>query len=170
MEYIQIGFTRKTHGIGGELKVFIEEPYEDSFLKKDRVFLDIRGIKQPFFIDHIRGGGDLIVQFEDISTREDALLLQSKGIFLPTGEVPETVAPSGPVLAYGRITGYMVTDQAAGEVGAVAEVLNMPQQEMALVRYQGREVLIPLNAQFIVSIDDQAKKVLVHLPEGLLHL
>ncbi len=170
MEYAQIGYTKKTHGIGGELKVFIEEPYEELFLDSDRVFLEVRGTKQPFFIEHARGGGDLIVKFEDINVREDALLLQSKGVFLPASEVPEIVEPEGEGLQYGHLAGYLIVDESAGEIGPVEDVFDLPQQEMALVHYQGREVLIPLNPAFIRSVDDAGKRVLMDLPEGLLSL
>ncbi|TNE65534.1 MAG: 16S rRNA processing protein RimM [Bacteroidetes bacterium] len=170
MEYIQIGFTRKTHGVKGELKVAIEEPYEDVFLEADRVFLEIRGSKQPFFIESIRGGGDLIVHFEDIPTREDALLLQSKPVFLPADEVPETAPEEEYTLQYGYLTGYRILDKTAGQIGEVRDILELPQQEMAVVEVQGREVLIPLNEQFIQSIDDQKREVHTDLPEGLLEL
>lgn len=171
MNYIQIGYTRKTHGIAGELKAVVEEPFEDLFLDADRVFLDIKGNKQPFFIKHIRGGGDLIVLFEDVANREDALLLQSRGIFLPENEVPaEALVEPEDEREYGYILGYQMTDQTLGVIGTVDEVLVMPQQEMAVVTYQGREVLIPLNEHFVVAVDETARRVTVSLPEGLLAL
>lgn len=170
MEFTQIGFTRKTHGVKGELKVFIEEPYEDLFLEQDRIFLEIRGVKQPFFIEEVRGLGDLIVRFEDVKVREEAIPLQSKGIFLPAGEVPEVVESGEEGLAYAHITGFRVIDKTLGELGTVEEVLDMPQQEMAVLQHQGREVLIPLNEHFVLSVNEKEKTVLVDLPEGLLSL
>ncbi|MCS7037490.1 MAG: hypothetical protein RMJ33_09345 [Saprospiraceae bacterium] len=171
MNYIQIGFTRKTHGIHGEVKAYIEESFEDLFLESERIFLEIRGIKHPFFIKSIRGGGELIVGFEDINTREDALRLQSRPIFLPENEVPvalleaqQTTSPRG------HLVGYLLVDQQAGTVGVIQEVLEMPQQEMAVVLYQGREVLIPLAEALIVATDDAQKQLLMNLPEGLLTL
>jgi len=171
MNYIQIGFTKKTHGISGEVKVIVEEPYEDLFLDADRVFLEIKGVKQPFFIKSIRGGGDLIVLFEDVANREEALALQSRAVFLPEEEVPQDLQEMpDDELEYGRIVGYQLQDQFLGDIGLVQEVIAMPQQEMAVVVWNGREVLVPLNEQFVVSLDDRTKKVLVNLPEGLLSL
>jgi 16S rRNA processing protein RimM len=170
MEYTQIGTTKKTHGVHGELKVAIDEPYEDSFLEAERVFLELRGSMQPFFIENIRGGGDLIVQFEDVPTKEDARLLQIRGIFLPAEELADVPDYEEVGLEYARIVGYQVLDEQAGALGAVVEVLEMPQQELAQVLYQGREILIPLNDQFVQSVDDAGKRVLVDLPEGLLTL
>jgi 16S rRNA processing protein RimM len=46
----------------------------------------------------------------------------------------------------------------------------MPQQEMAFVIHNGREVLIPLNESLIVSVDRENKTLLMDLPEGLLDM
>ena len=62
MEFTQIGFTNKTHGLAGELKVSVEAAYEEVFLESDRVFLDTKGAKVPFFLETARGGGELIVK------------------------------------------------------------------------------------------------------------
>ena len=170
MKYTQIGSTKKTHGVHGELKVLIEEHYEDLFFDLDRVFLDIRGSKQPFFIESIRGGGDLIVHFDDVPNRDDALLLQGRGIFILAEEVPDTLEIEIPDPGFHKIIGYLLVDRTAGQIGKVEEIIEMPQQEMALVRYEGKEVLIPLNEQFVVSVDELAQQILVDLPEGLLTL
>ncbi len=71
-------------------------------------------------------------------------------------------------LEYGHLEGFLLVDKTAGEVGRIDEVLDMPQQEMAFLQYRNREVLIPLNEQFITAIDERAKKVFTDLPEGLL--
>lgn len=170
MQYTQIGTTKKSHGVHGELKVEIEEAYEDVFLEADRVFLELRGTMQPFFIESIRGQADLIVQFDDVHTPEAARLLQIRGIFLPTEEVPQILEsePEGP--EYSRVAGYLIVDTQLGEIGTIRDVLEMPQQELAAVDYRGREILVPLNPQFVQRVDDTAKRVLVNLPEGLLAL
>lgn len=171
MNYIQIGFTRKTHGIHGELKAAIEAPFEEIFLKVERVFLEIKGIKQPFFIKTIRGGGELIVGFEDVCTREDALRLQSRLIFLPESEVPPALMEAQQAARpYEHFIGYLLIDQQIGPVGIIQEVIEMPHQEMAVVLYQNREVFIPLAEAFMVSTDETQKQLVMDLPEGLLTL
>ncbi len=171
MNYIQIGFTRKTHGIHGELKAAIEAPFEEIFFEVERVFLEIKGIKQPFFIKTIRGGGELIVGFEDVRTREDALRLQSRPIFLPESEVPPALMEAQRAARpYEHFIGYLLIDQQIGPVGIIQEVIEMPHQEMAVVLYQNREVFIPLAEAFMVSTDEAQKQLVMDLPEGLLAL
>ncbi|MEQ1744165.1 MAG: hypothetical protein ABMA02_01980 [Saprospiraceae bacterium] len=71
---------------------------------------------------------------------------------------------------YGYLVGFMLKDQSVGEIGIVQEVLELPQQEMAVVLWKGKEVLVPLNTAFVVSIDLARKEVVTDLPDGLLSL
>lgn len=170
MEYIQIGFTKKTHGVSGELKIAIDEVFEDLFLSAERVFIEVKGNKMPFFIENIRGGGELIVHFEDITNKDQALLIQSKGVFLPSSEVPASLEIADDSLEYSHLEGFSMIDKDAGIVGTIEEVLDMPQQEMALIVFKNREILIPLNDALILKIDKKQKTVHVELPDGLLDL
>ena len=170
MEYIQIGFTKKTHGVSGELKIAIDEVFEDLFLSAERVFIEVKGNKMPFFIENIRGGGELIVHFEDVTNKDQALLIQSKGVFLPSSEVPASLEIEDDSLEYSHLEGFSMIDKEAGVVGTIEEVLDMPQQEMALIVFKHREILIPLNDALILKIDKKQKTVHVELPDGLLDL
>lgn len=169
--FVSIGFTRKTHGVKGELKCSVEEDFEEIVLKKGRVFLDQKGRKLPYFVETIRGAGEPIVKFEDVNTREDALMLQSKEMFLLESDLPlDFIVEDEEELAYGYVKGFRLVDKTVGPVGTIEEVIEMPQQEMAVVRYKGREVLTPLNDRLIVKIDEKSREVLVDLPDGLLDM
>ena len=112
------------------------------------------------------------MHFEDVPNREAALLLQSRSIFLREQDLIPDVDRSvyDEVLEYGFLEGFRMIDAVAGDIGVIQEVIEMPQQEMALIQYDGREVLIPLNQHFITNIDETGKTVNVNLPEGLLGL
>ncbi|MEM6699798.1 MAG: hypothetical protein AAF599_15455 [Bacteroidota bacterium] len=55
-------------------------------------------------------------------------------------------------------------------IGVIEEVIEMPQQEMAVINYKDKEVLIPMNEDFILEILEEEKILKVELPEGLLDL
>lgn len=172
INYVTIGYTKKTHGIGGELKLIIEERYLEDFLKNERIFIDVKGAKVPYFVDNIRGKGEMILKLEDVDSREAAYMLQSREVSLREQDlIPDRereLDVEEETLEYGHLEGFLLVDKTAGEVGRIDEVLDMPQQEMAFLQYRNREVLIPLNEQFITAIDEHAKKVYTDLPEGLL--
>lgn len=169
--FVSIGFTRKTHGVRGELKCSIEEGFEEIVEKKRRVFLDMKGRKVPYFIESLRGKGEPIIKFEDVGNREDALLLQSRELFLSESDLPRGFEiEEEEDLEYGFVEGFHLIDKVLGDLGIIEEVIEMPQQEMAMLRYLGKELMIPLNEHFIVSIDEEQKKVHADLPEGLLDM
>lgn len=172
--YVAIGYTKKAHGLSGELKVSIEAAYLEDFLKNERVFIAVKGTKIPYFIAQMRGKGELIVQFEELHDRDAAIMLQSKEIFLREEDLladhERELEMEDDGLKYEHLTGYTIWEQTQGEIGVIGEVLDMPQQEMAFVRYKGREILIPLNENFITGIDDKVRMVRMSLPEGLLDM
>jgi 16S rRNA processing protein RimM len=173
IQYVTIGRTRKAHSLTGELKVFIEERYLEDFMKNERIFLEIKGVKIPYFIANVRGGGEMILKLEEVDNRDTATLLQSRDVLLRQQDIlpdheREYEMPEEEKLEYGHLAGFMLVDETLGEIGLIDEVLEMPQQEMAFLKYNGREVLVPLNKQFISSIDDQNRRVQVDLPDGLL--
>ncbi len=173
--YVNIGYTKKTHGLSGELKMFVEAAYVEDFLKNERIFLDVKGMKVPYFITNIRGTNEFIVQLEEVGSKDAAYALQSREIFLrekdliPAAE-RELEVEEEPGMEYERLAGYLLIDKALGEIGVIDEVLEMPQQEMAFMKYRKRDVLIPLNKNLIVEIDEAARRVVVDLPEGLLEV
>lgn len=174
-QYVNIGYTKKLHGLQGELKLSIEDRYLEDFLKNERIFLDVKGAKVPYFVANVRGKGEMILKLEDVDSRDAAYALQSREMFLREQDlIPDhkrelEIEPEE-TLEYEYLTGFRLVDKTIGVVGSIEEVLDMPQQEMAFLKYKGREVLIPLNGQFITSIDEKGKTVFMDLPEGLLEV
>lgn len=173
IQYVIIGRTRKAHSLTGELKISIEERYLEDFMKNERIFLDVKGVKIPYFIANVRGGGEMIVKLEEVDNRDTATLLQSRDVLLRRQDILPDHAREFEVeeeagLVYDHLTGFMIVDETQGEIGTIDEVLEMPQQEMAFLKYKGREVLVPLNEQFIQSVDQENRRVMVDLPDGLL--
>jgi 16S rRNA processing protein RimM len=172
-QYITIGRTRKAHGLSGELKVSIEERYLEDFMKNERIFLEVKGVKIPYFIASVRGGGEMILKLEEVDNRDTATLLQAREVMLREQDILPDHAREYEVeeeegLEYEHLAGYTILDETLGEIGVIDEVLEMPQQEMAFLKYKNREVLVPLNAQFILSVDEPNRRVHMDLPDGLL--
>ena len=168
---IQIGFTKKPHGLKGELKLHIEDKYLEDLMNADVVVLQIKGKPTPFFVEDIRIGNAIIGKFEDIDTPEAALSIANKELSLREQDIipdeEREIEVDG--LQYEKCIGYKIFD-GDNEIGEILEILEFPQQEMAVIEYEKREVLIPLNSAFIVKQDDKAKKFIMDLPEGLLDL
>ncbi len=171
-KFVQIGYTKKTHGLGGELKVNIDAAMLEDFIKTELVFLEERGSKTPYFIEKVRIGNEVIVKFEDVNVKETAQNLTGKAIFLRESDVLEDSEREMelPDEGYGYCLNFILIDKTVGEVGKIEDILDMPAQQMAVVEHAGRQVYVPLIPQFIEKVDKKGRKVFVNLPEGLLEL
>ncbi len=167
--FVEIGKTLKPHGVKGELKVSVEDAYWEDFNNTKAVFITTLGQKLPYFVKQIQDANNAtILKLEGIDTKEMALSLSSMPIFMRDADVSVEVTEEG--LVYGFLEGYLIKDKMLGDVGKIEEVIELPQQEMAVVIYENKEILIPLNEHLIIEIDEKLERVLMDLPEGLLIL
>jgi 16S rRNA processing protein RimM len=168
-EFTEIGYTLKPHGLAGEIKIFVQEEWEDAAFDLDVVFLEMKGKKVPYFLSQIRGGGALIATFEEIDSRDDALVISSKPMFAKSASLPEPA----PVVKteIPQFVGYTMQDKDTSTlIGLITSIEEYPQQIMAVVKNGDTEYLVPLVEQYVVSQDDMLKVLVVDLPEGLLDL
>lgn len=173
-DYQHIGRTRKLHGTRGELKVEIEPRWLEDFLRTEVLFLELQGKLVPYFVAQIRGGNTPLLQLEDVEDRQLALPLTSKPIYLRRQDLLADAEREYEVeeenLVYAHLAGYTLVDERLGEIGIIREVLDMPQQEMAVVSYRDTEALVPLAEAWLQRIDANNRRVHMTLPEGLLDL
>ena len=171
-KYISIGYTKKTKGVKGELKIEVEDIYWEDFQKSTVVFLLQKGKEMPFFIEKIIDGKELLLKLEDIDSKEAAHELTSKEMFLRASDVSEKeeVITINSDLQFGHLVNYQIKDQTLGNIGVIEEVLEFPQQEMAILFIEEKEILIPLNEILIEEIDEKNRVVVMNLPEGILEL
>jgi 16S rRNA processing protein RimM len=66
------------------------------------------------------------------------------------------------------LKGFFVHEKTYGELGEILEINEFPQQFIATLNYQSKEIMFPLNDDFIVEIDKKANVLRIDLPEGLL--
>lgn len=170
--YTLIGKTRKSYGIKGEMKLHINEEFLEDIFNLKVVFLKISGKQVPYFVESVRTGNALLIKFEDINSPEETNAITSKEIYARTDDlIPEEermFEVEG--LEFEKYLGYLIIDSEKGRVGAIKEVVEYPQQEMAVVEFEEREILIPLNKKLIASVNETKKELILNLPDGLLEL
>lgn len=166
-EVIKIGKVTKTHGVSGELScTFIN----DIFGEDDAPYLvaDIDGIFVPFFIEEYRFKSDVtaLIKFEDIDDADSAKLLLGRELYFPMKYLSDE-----DVNNFGEgLVGYKIYSDKSliGIVNAVddttANIL------FSIITESGDEVLIPATDDFVVSIDEDKREIIMSLPEGLLEI
>ena len=171
-KYTIVGYTIKPHGVKGELKIKTEQAYEKSVLKAKALFFEQGGKYFPYFIQQLRLGNSAILKLEGVDNKEGAQRLSKCSFALQTSdiEVNESPLEMDPHEFFKTFTNYTIVDKAVGRVGVIESVIEMPQQSLAILEYNGNEVMIPLNDQFIDSIDQENQVLSMDLPEGILEL
>lgn len=166
-EVIKIGKVTKTHGVSGELScTFIN----DIFGVDDAPYLvaDIDGIFVPFFIEEYRFKSDVtaLIKFEDIDDADSAKLLLGRELYFPMKYLSDE-----DVNNFGEgLVGYKIYSDKSliGTVSAVddttANIL------FSITTENGNEVLIPATDDFVESIDENKREIIMSLPEGLLEI
>jgi len=167
-EAFYIGYITKTKGLKGEVQLYFEYDAPE-LLDLDVVFADMNGKMVPFFVSvcKLQPNNTCNIYFDDIDHIDKAQPLLRKKIYLPLTKMPDR---SDEDFHYNDLKGFIVTDETKGELGEIIEVNEYPQQFVATVLYQNKEIMFPLNEDLIIEIDEDEETLLVDLPEGLLDL
>lgn len=167
-ESFYIGYITKTRGLKGEMQLFFEfEDYLD--LDFDVLFVEMNKKLVPYFVDglKIQKNSTAYLNLEDIDHIDKAQPLIKKKVYLSLDKMPERDPDD---FRYTDLVGYLVIDEQEGEIGELIHVQEMPQQFMATVAFEEKELLFPLNDDLIVGIDPEEEVLVVNLPEGLVDL
>ena len=114
------------------------------------------------------GKGRYLVAFEGVDDQKTAARLAGLSVLARREDLP-----AGAALAEEEdLVGWEVRDVALGVVGTVSEVVESPGQVLLSVARLGRErpSLVPLVDAFLVGFDEDARRIDVALPAGLLDL
>ena len=167
-ELIPIGQVRKPHGIHGEMSI---EFTSDVFDRVDVPYFifEMDGIPVPFFLKEyrIKTAETALIQLDDIQDEESARRFAGLTIYLPK-EYLDEVEDAEIDLDY--FAGFTLIDEIAGEIGLIAEVDQTTENALFVIEKEDDELLIPVGDNYIREIDHEGKKIIVHLPDGLLDL
>lgn len=169
-KYTTIGYTKKAHGAEGELKVFIEDKYMEDFLTNPFIFLHVQNKPLPFFIENIRQGKDLIIKLEEVDTPQEAKKFTSASVYLREQDISEKPVEENEEFTYDKLIGFTLMDAERGQIGEILEIQEGKLQDLIIAKHADREVMVPLHEDLIESVDVEAKKISLRLPEGLLDL
>ncbi|HLT86585.1 MAG TPA: ribosome maturation factor RimM [Sphingobacterium sp.] len=167
-ETFYIGYITKTRGLKGEMQLFFEfEDYDE--LDLDVLFLEINKKLVPYFVDSIKlqNNSTAYLNLEDIDHVDKAKELIKKKVYLPNDKMPERDPDD---FRYTDLVGYLVVDEQEGEIGEIVDVQEFPQQFIATVDFEGKELMFPLSEDLILGIDEEKQVIEVELPEGLIDL
>jgi 16S rRNA processing protein RimM len=165
-EYINIGKFVAAFGLTGELVLKHMLGKKTVFKEGEAIFIEeLKSSYLPYFIlsSTAKNKEETYLQVEGINTREKALKFIQKNVWLQHGDFKKLVAKNSPL----GLLGYTLIDNKK-EIGKIEEVIEQPHQLLLQINIEGKEALIPLHKETLVSIDHRKNEVHVTLPEGLL--
>lgn len=164
---ILLGRISKVHGFEGAVTVKLEKTFIENIPDMESVFLEIEGKPVPFFIESSEyPGGDILrIVFDGYDSLEKVKELTGCRVFLTS----DGSKNSGTEVK--SFTGFKVSLADRSIVGTIGEIIENPGQWLlAIITSAGKELLIPFHEDFIISIDQRNKIIIMDLPEGLTDL
>ncbi|WP_027138360.1 ribosome maturation factor RimM [Gaetbulibacter saemankumensis] len=164
-----LGKIVKKYSFKGELLIKLDTDQPELYEHLDAVFIELNNSFIPFFIEssQLHRSNLLRVQFEDVTSEADADALIKSEVYLPLDLLPKL---EGNKFYFHEIIGFKMEDKNYGTVGTIVGVNDTTAQALFEVENNGKQILIPMNDEFILEVNRDKKTVTVDTPEGLIDL
>jgi 16S rRNA processing protein RimM len=167
-EYFKIGKLVTTFGLKGELVLKHNLGKKTALKGLTALFIEERKESFiPWFIEStkVKTEEEIYIKLEGINTREQAIKLAQKEVWLPEPDFKKFSARSSPI----NLLGFEIIEEDKS-LGKILEVIEQPHQLLCRIEWNGKEALIPLHEETILKLDKKKHQVIVELPPGLLEI
>lgn len=168
MEYFKIGKLVAAFGTAGQLILKHELGKKTGLKGLKAIFIeDRKNSFLPWFIQSvkIKSENEVYLSLEGINSREAAIKIAQKEVWLTEDDFKKFAARSSPV----NLLGYTILNNEE-PLGDIREVIEQPHQLLCRIEINGKEVLVPLNESTLRKTDHRQRRVFVTLPDGLLEI
>jgi 16S rRNA processing protein RimM len=164
-----LGKIVKKFSFKGEVMAKLDTDQPEQYENLESVFIAIGDNLVPFFVQtsSLQKTELLRLKLEDVNTEEDANALLKKDLYLPLRLLPKL---SGNKFYYHEVIGFTAEDTNYGEVGEIVSINDQTAQALFEIKRGHKEILIPMNDEFIVQVDRENKKIILNTPPGLIDL
>ncbi|WP_224487735.1 ribosome maturation factor RimM [Robertkochia flava] len=164
-----LGKIVRKYSFKGEVLAKLDTDEPELYKDLESVFIAMGNNLVPFFIEQssLHKGTLLRMKLEEVETEAEADKLMQAELYLPMAMLPEL---GDNQFYFHEVVGFDIEDENYGHVGVIEGVNDSTAQALFEVNRDGKQVLIPLNDEFIVRVDRKAKKIIVRTPEGLIDL
>ncbi len=178
-DYIYLGSLVKTHGANGKVLLITKHQFEE-YEKLESVFFEINKRLVPFFVSTIRqkSNDSFLIVFDNINNETKAQEFLGCNVFLKKTHAIINSSKHG-CLEQDRddildklsdLIGFSIIDENSGLIGEIINYHDIPSNPILICKKDNKEILIPFQKAFILSIIEKNKTVNGNFPEGLLDL
>ncbi|WP_456868044.1 ribosome maturation factor RimM [Galbibacter sp. BG1] len=168
-ECFYLGKIVKKYGFKGEVLAKLDTDEPKLYENLESVFIAHGNNLVPFFIEKssLHKSQLLRMRLEDVDTEAEADAILKSELYLPLAFLPKL---SGNQFYFHEIIGFSMKDNNYGVVGTIVSVNDNTAQALFEVENNGKQILIPMNDEFIEKVDRENKQIIVNTPEGLIDL
>lgn len=172
-EILKVGVITSTHGVRGEVKVFPTTDDVRRFKRLKQVILDTGKEKLTLQIEGVKFFKNMVIlKFKGIDNVDDVQKYRQKDLYV---ERKDAVKLYKDEYFIADLIGTEVFDEEGRHVGKLTDVMTTGANDVYVVELDAdfcesnsKEVLIPAIRQCIREVNIEAKKMVVHIMEGLL--
>jgi 16S rRNA processing protein RimM len=164
---VELGRIVNRHGIRGELRILPHNPQSTAVLALPSLLVvrDDGTTERRRVLASRPHKRFVLVSLEGVDSADDAEALIGCSVAVARADLP----PLDPASVYHvDLIGCAVRTTSGEALGTVQELIVTGSNDVCVVRGGGREVLIPLVADVIASLDTSARTIVVHPLPGLL--
>ena len=164
---LKVGVVTSVHGIKGEVKVFPTTDDSRRFKKLKQVYLDTGKEMLPLEIEGVKFFKQMvIVKFKGYENPDDVMKFRQKELWI---DRKDAVRLSKDEYFIADLIDMEVCDEEGKLIGTLKDVISTGANDVYAVETpEGKEVLFPAIKQCILDVDTEARKMTVHVMEGLL--
>jgi 16S rRNA processing protein RimM len=164
---VRIGTITGAHGLKGVLRFRADNPDKSALESVKRVYLESAGVRREYRLLSAarKGRGTLRIEIEGVTDVDAANALRGATLMVAAADLPPP-APGG--FYYYQVIGMEVRLGDGRLLGKVEEVFFTGANDVWVVRGAGDEVLVPVIADVVKSIDLEARRATIEAIPGLL--
>jgi 16S rRNA processing protein RimM len=166
---ILLGRITKVSGYEGAVAVKIEKNFTENIPPMESVFLEIEGRPVPFFISGLEySGADILkISFEGYPSSKKIGEFIGCRVFLTNDILEDNNQNTDNRI----LIDYTVYTREGNPIGLVSDIIsNNGQWLLNLLSSDRKSILIPFHEDFVISIDERKKEVVMDIPDGLLDI
>ena len=164
---ITIGKVVKPFGVKGEMKIESLTDFPERFKDLDRVVLVApKGEELPCRVKSVRYANNVpFLTFSGYDTPEKAKALNGWFVKVPREEA--VALPEGSYYWF-ELIGMDVFSEAGEKLGTISDVFETGSNDVYVLKRGSKEIYLPATLEVIKQVDTTAKKMVIHLLDGLL--
>jgi 16S rRNA processing protein RimM len=165
IQFLAVGRVVRPHGVRGELVLEVMTEFPLHLAEVETVYVGEAAVPHPLRRVRQQRGQQIVIQLADCLDRNAAETYRGQLVQIKT----EQAAPLPPGRYYHhQILGLAVVTEAGEALGQVTEILETGANDVYVVTgAAGEELLLPALRSVILLIDLEARRMTVHVPEGL---